>query len=101
MVLVVYVVMFINIACTILDLVSEPLLFFSEYVSLIFVGYCAQENMAGDDVKKSDANASGGVKRKEVKKETGLGLTNCKDDNFGEWYSEVCLNVSIVHYSFG
>lgn len=52
MVLVVYLVMFINIACTILDLVSEPLLF--------FVGYCAQENMAGDDVKKSDANASGG-----------------------------------------
>lgn len=42
-----------------------------------------------------------GVKRKEVKKETGLGITNCKDDNFGEWYSEVCLNVSIVHYSFG
>lgn len=24
-----------------------------------------------------------------MKKETGLGLTNKKDDNFGEWYSEV------------
>lgn len=24
-----------------------------------------------------------------MKKETGLGLTNKKDENFGEWYSEV------------
>ncbi|XP_018832921.1 proline--tRNA ligase, cytoplasmic isoform X3 [Juglans regia] len=54
--------------------------------------------MAGDDVKKSDANASGGVKRKEVKKETGLGLTNCKDDNFGEWYSEVVVNGELIEY---
>lgn len=30
-----------------------------------------------------------GGKKKEVKKETGLGLTNKKDENFGEWYSEV------------
>lgn len=29
------------------------------------------------------------AKKKEVKKETGLGLSNKKDDNFGEWYSEV------------
>lgn len=28
-------------------------------------------------------------KKKEVKKETGLGLSAKKDDNFGEWYSEV------------
>ncbi|MQL85402.1 hypothetical protein Taro_017923 [Colocasia esculenta] len=28
------------------------------------------------------------AKKKEVKKETGLGLTYKKDDNFGEWYSE-------------
>ncbi|KAF5196738.1 Proline--trna ligase [Thalictrum thalictroides] len=27
----------------------------------------------------------GGGKKKQVKKETGLGLTNKKDDNFGEW----------------
>lgn len=32
-----------------------------------------------------------GGKKKEVKKETGLGLTNKKDENFGEWYSEVSL----------
>jgi len=30
-----------------------------------------------------------GAKKKEVKKETGLGLTHRKADNFGEWYSEV------------
>lgn len=30
-------------------------------------------------------------KKKEVKKETGLGLTYRKDENFGEWYSEVCI----------
>lgn len=31
-------------------------------------------------------------KKKEVKKETGLGLTHKKDENFGEWYSEVSPN---------
>lgn len=30
-----------------------------------------------------------GGKKKEVKKETGLGLTYKKAENFGEWYSEV------------
>lgn len=34
-----------------------------------------------------------GGKKKEVKKETGLGLVNRKDENFGEWYSEVCFAV--------
>nr|DAD25073.1 TPA_asm: hypothetical protein HUJ06_026537 [Nelumbo nucifera] len=34
-----------------------------------------------------------GGKKKEVKKETGLGLSNKKDDNFGEWYSEVSIHV--------
>ncbi|GAB2233627.1 hypothetical protein Droror1_Dr00002853, partial [Drosera rotundifolia] len=38
------------------------------------------------DVKK-DGNA-GGRKKKVVKKETGLGMTYKKDENFGEWYSE-------------
>lgn len=32
---------------------------------------------------------AGQTKKKEVKKETGLGLTFKKDENFGEWYSEV------------
>lgn len=27
--------------------------------------------------------------KKEVKKETGLGLAFKKEDNFGEWYSDV------------
>jgi len=30
-----------------------------------------------------------GGKKKEVKKETGLGLSFKKEENFGEWYSEV------------
>lgn len=30
-----------------------------------------------------------GGKKKEVKKETGLGLSYKKEENFGEWYSEV------------
>ena len=33
--------------------------------------------------------AFSGGKKKEVKKETGLGISYKKDDNFGEWYSEV------------
>ncbi|KAF3952364.1 hypothetical protein CMV_022072 [Castanea mollissima] len=52
--------------------------------------------MAGGDAKKS--NASGGGKKKEVKKETGLGLANRKDENFGEWYSEVVVNGEMIEY---
>ncbi|XP_068653182.1 proline--tRNA ligase, cytoplasmic-like [Aristolochia californica] len=37
-------------------------------------------------------------KRKEVKKESGLGLTNKKDENFGEWYSEVVVNAEMIEY---
>lgn len=33
-----------------------------------------------------------GGKKKEVKKETGLGLSNRKAENFGEWYSEVLVS---------
>lgn len=43
-------------------------------------------------------NASGG-KKKEVKKETGLGLTHKKDENFGEWYSEVLI-APFIYFSF-
>jgi prolyl-tRNA synthetase len=39
--------------------------------------------------KPQKQQQSCGGKKKEVKKETGLGLTNKKADNFGEWYSEV------------
>jgi len=31
----------------------------------------------------------GWVAKKEVKKESGLGLAFKKDENFGEWYSDV------------
>lgn len=33
---------------------------YSGHFSLIIIGYCAQEDMAGGDTKKSKANASGG-----------------------------------------
>ncbi|KMZ75640.1 Proline--tRNA ligase [Zostera marina] len=37
-------------------------------------------------------------KGKEVKKETGLGLTNKKNDNFGEWYAEVVVSGEMIEY---
>ncbi|KAF7150737.1 hypothetical protein RHSIM_Rhsim02G0055200 [Rhododendron simsii] len=37
-------------------------------------------------------------KKKEVKKETGLGLSAKKDDNFGEWYSEVVVSGELIEY---
>ncbi|KAK7823141.1 proline--trna ligase [Quercus suber] len=59
----------------------------------------------GGDAKKPNAgggakkpNVSGGGKKKEVKKETGLGLVNRKDENFGEWYSEVVVNAELIEY---
>ncbi|KAM7252696.1 hypothetical protein ACFE04_008205 [Oxalis oulophora] len=49
--------------------------------------------------KKPKAPATGGGKgKKEVKKETGLGLTHKKDENFGEWYSEVVVNGDMIEY---
>lgn len=41
-------------------------------------------------------------KKKEVKKETGLGLSYKKDENFGEWYSEVRVHrhSSLVYLCF-
>lgn len=51
--------------------------------------------MAGPSGKKEKVDkagpSGGGKKKKDVKKETGLGLSVKKDENFGEWYSEVCL----------
>jgi hypothetical protein len=40
------------------------------------------------------------AKKKEVKKETKLGMTFKKDDNFGEWYSEVCHSCALTHCLF-
>ncbi|KAK4749753.1 hypothetical protein SAY87_027202 [Trapa incisa] len=57
--------------------------------------------MGGGEAKKSGGNpgkSGRGGKKKEVKKETGLGLTNKKDENFGEWYSEVVVNGEMIEY---
>nr|CAB3462022.1 unnamed protein product [Digitaria exilis] len=44
------------------------------------------------------AKGGGGGKKKEVKKETKLGMAYKKDDNFGEWYSEVVVNSEMIEY---
>lgn len=49
--------------------------------------------MASKESKRSTAKG-----KKEVKKETGLGLTHKKDENFGEWYSEVVVNAEMIEY---
>ncbi|KAG7018485.1 Proline--tRNA ligase, cytoplasmic, partial [Cucurbita argyrosperma subsp. argyrosperma] len=53
--------------------------------------------MAGPKPGSSATKPKAGGK-KEVKKETGLGLTNKKDDNFGEWYSEVVVSGEMIEY---
>ncbi|XP_052210036.1 proline--tRNA ligase, cytoplasmic [Diospyros lotus] len=53
--------------------------------------------MAGGDTKNSSSNAKS-RKKKEVKKETGLGLSSKKDENFGEWYSEVVVSGELIEY---
>ncbi|XP_031131641.1 proline--tRNA ligase, cytoplasmic-like [Ipomoea triloba] len=52
---------------------------------------------AGKDSKSASASSAAG-KKKEVKKETGLGLTYKKDENFGEWYSEVVVTSEMIEY---
>ncbi|XP_020570832.1 LOW QUALITY PROTEIN: proline--tRNA ligase, cytoplasmic-like [Phalaenopsis equestris] len=42
--------------------------------------------------------SSKNARKKEVKKETGLGLTYKKDENFGQWYSEVVVNSEMIEY---
>ncbi|ONH91841.1 hypothetical protein PRUPE_8G138800 [Prunus persica] len=51
--------------------------------------------MADAGAKKSNSNTKSGGKKKDVKKETGLGLSKKKDENFGEWYSEAMDDVNM------
>ncbi|GJN10938.1 hypothetical protein PR202_ga29088 [Eleusine coracana subsp. coracana] len=46
----------------------------------------------------STGKGGGGKKKKEVKKETKLGMAYKKDDNFGEWFSEVVVNSEMIEY---
>ncbi|XP_047047195.1 proline--tRNA ligase, cytoplasmic-like [Lolium rigidum] len=48
--------------------------------------------------KGAGGAGGGGKKKKEVKKETKLGMAYKKDDNFGEWYSEVVVNSEMIEY---
>lgn len=36
--------------------------------------------------------------KKEVKKESGLGLAFKKDENFGEWYSDIVVRAEMIEY---
>ncbi|KAL7178439.1 hypothetical protein ACSBR2_031556 [Camellia fascicularis] len=54
--------------------------------------------MASNDAKKTNVGAKSGGKKKEVKKETGLGLFYKKGENFGEWYSEVVVSGEMIEY---
>ncbi|KAI4378233.1 hypothetical protein MLD38_015742 [Melastoma candidum] len=54
--------------------------------------------MTGAEKKKPNASANAGGKKKEVKKETGLGLSIKKDENFGDWYQEVVVNGEMIEY---
>ncbi|GER36554.1 prolinetRNA ligase [Striga asiatica] len=60
----------------------------------LYCEFAALISMAGKDGNSSSAKG----KKKEVKKETGLGLSNKKDENFGEWYSEVVVNGEMIEY---
>lgn len=46
--------------------------------------------------EKSQAQHSGA--KKEMKKETRLGISNKKDENFGDWYSEVVVEGEMIEY---
>lgn len=46
--------------------------------------------------EKSQVQHSGA--KKEMKKETKLGISNKKDENFGDWYSEVVVEGEMIEY---
>nr|XP_019705136.1 proline--tRNA ligase, cytoplasmic isoform X2 [Elaeis guineensis] len=58
----------------------------------IFHSITLSEGMATSNTDTSNA------RKKEVKKETRLGLTYKKDKDFGEWYSEVCVAGEMIEY---
>ncbi|KAH9573469.1 hypothetical protein CY35_01G002000 [Sphagnum magellanicum] len=41
---------------------------------------------------------AGGAKKKEVKKESGLGLAFKKEENFGDWYSDLVVRGEMIEY---
>jgi hypothetical protein len=51
--------------------------------------------------KKKEIVHGGGAeraKKKEVKKESGLGLTFKKEENFGDWYSDLVVRGEMIEY---
>lgn len=56
-----------------------------------------KEKVVKDKKPVVHGGAQGGAK-KEVKKESGLGLAFKKDENFGEWYSDVVVRGEMIEY---
>lgn len=49
-------------------------------------------------VPKEKSHAQHPGAKKEMKKETKLGISNKKDENFGDWYSEVVVEGEMIEY---
>eukprot|EP00245_Coleochaete_scutata_P004797 TRINITY_DN17796_c0_g1_i1.p1 TRINITY_DN17796_c0_g1~~TRINITY_DN17796_c0_g1_i1.p1 ORF type:complete len:545 (-),score=127.98 TRINITY_DN17796_c0_g1_i1:357-1991(-) len=57
-----------------------------------------KKEKAPNEGKKENAPKTAPGGKKEVKKETLLGLTTKKTDDFGEWYSEVVVHGEMIEY---
>ncbi|XP_022733225.1 proline--tRNA ligase, cytoplasmic-like isoform X5 [Durio zibethinus] len=72
-------------------------------LNIDLLGVIEVDDMAGVEQRQNKSGGGkyffcSGGKKKEVKKETGLGLSFTKDENFGEWYSEVVVNGEMIEY---
>jgi hypothetical protein len=51
-----------------------------------------------EGVVHGGSGPAGGAKKKEVKKESGLGLAFKKEENFGDWYSDLVVRGEMIEY---
>ncbi|KAK1578386.1 hypothetical protein Q3G72_029880 [Acer saccharum] len=54
--------------------------------------------MTDAEERNSEGISSYGRRKKVVRKETRLGLSHGKDEDFGKWYSEVLVNSEMIGY---
>eukprot|EP00270_Netrium_digitus_P005215 TRINITY_DN1682_c0_g1_i8.p1 TRINITY_DN1682_c0_g1~~TRINITY_DN1682_c0_g1_i8.p1 ORF type:complete len:547 (-),score=204.80 TRINITY_DN1682_c0_g1_i8:210-1850(-) len=57
-----------------------------------------KDKPANEGKGKAQSNEGGGGGKKEVKKETLLGLSVKKEEDFGRWYQEVVLQGEMIEY---
>ncbi|KAG0497256.1 hypothetical protein HPP92_001947 [Vanilla planifolia] len=60
--------------------------------------FCEQLQVVIGMATANASTSSKSARKKEVKKETGLGLAYAKNESFGEWYSEVVVNGEMIEY---